>query len=94
MLPPQIPAWLSKLLEKPALDITESGLAVGLNRNQSYRAAQTGYMPTFPVGDRREKVPTSWVRQVLRLDEVPPPPSTEEEIEEPELPRRRQGVTR
>lgn len=55
-------------LERPTLDIPEAGAYLGLNRVQSYRAAKSGHLPTVQISERRWRVPTAALRQMLGLD--------------------------
>ena len=54
--------------ERPTLDIPEAGAYLGLNRVQSYRAAKSGHLPTVQISERRWRVPTAALRQMLGLD--------------------------
>jgi hypothetical protein len=66
----EIAPWLAEILAKPAVDIPEAGRAMGIkSKARAYAAARTGQIETFPVGPRRRKVATSWLRRTLALDE-------------------------
>ena len=66
-----IPDWLEEILAEPTCDIHEAGRALGLARHRAFAAVAAGAIPVIRVGKRRMKVPTSWLRQVLRLDGEP-----------------------
>jgi hypothetical protein len=63
-----IPNWLQEALEQPTIDVPIAGRALGLSRNGSYEAAARGQIKTIEIG-RLKRVPTSWLRKVLGLDE-------------------------
>jgi hypothetical protein len=46
----------------------EAGTALGLTRGHTYRSAATGDIQVIRIG-RLKKVPTSWLRQKLGLNE-------------------------
>jgi hypothetical protein len=48
----------------------DAGMALGLTRGHTYRGASTGDIRVFRIG-RLKRVPTSWLRQQLGLDEPP-----------------------
>lgn len=54
--------------EQPTLTIPEAGRMLGLSRAAAYRAAQTGYLPTIEVSERRRMVPTAALRLLLQVD--------------------------
>ncbi len=61
---------LRELLAKPTASVPEVGrVCFGLGLNSSYEAAKRGEIKTIRVG-RLLRVPTSWVRQTLGLDQV------------------------
>lgn len=62
-----VSAPLPDPLTTPTLDIPEAGAYLGLNRVQSYRAAKDGLLPTIQVSQRRWKVPTAALRQMLGM---------------------------
>jgi hypothetical protein len=70
-LPPLIPIWLARILAEPTCDIPDAGRALGLNRTAAYTAARRGAIETIETGPRRLRVPTPWLRRVLKLDELP-----------------------
>lgn len=53
--------------QHPLLDVPVAGAAVGWSRDQSYRAARDGLMPTVRRGRRLYVITAEW-RQVLGLD--------------------------
>ena len=53
--------------ERPTLDIPEAGAYLGLSRIASYRAAKDGYLPVIQISERRFKVPTAALREMLGL---------------------------
>ncbi len=53
------PTTLDEVRHRPVLDIPTAGrLAFGLSRSASYRAAESGHLPTIAIGERRRVVPT------------------------------------
>lgn len=63
----------SKLLKEHAVLPLwpEAGRILGLQRNSTYAAAQSGDIRTIRIG-RLLKVPTAWLHQQLGLDEPGP----------------------
>ena len=59
---------LSEILSKPTCSLPEAGSALGVGRNPAYEAAKRGEIPTVQIG-RLKRVPTSWLRRVLGLDQ-------------------------
>ena len=62
-----MPKWLEEILAQPTTSVPLAGKAIGLSRNASYEAARRGDIPTIPAG-KLKRVPTAWLRHVLRLD--------------------------
>jgi hypothetical protein len=59
----------TKLLnENAVLPLEQAGKILGLKRGATYAAARTGEIKTIRLG-RLLKVPTSWLRQKLGLDD-------------------------
>jgi hypothetical protein len=59
----------TKLLNETAvLPLEQAGKILGLKRGATYAAARTGEIKTIRLG-RLLKVPTSWLRQKLGLDD-------------------------
>lgn len=58
---------LPKASEQPVMSVPEAGAYLGMNRVQAYRAAKSGHLPTIWVSERRIKVPTAGLRQMLGL---------------------------
>jgi hypothetical protein len=46
-----------------------TGRALGISRGLTYESARKGEIPTIAIGNRRP-VPTSWLRQVLKIEEA------------------------
>jgi hypothetical protein len=67
-----MPTWLQEMLSKPTTTVPLAGKAIGLSRNAAYEAAHRGEIPTLQFG-RRKVVPTSWLRQILRLPDTATP---------------------
>lgn len=54
------PTTLDEARSHPVLDIPTAGrIAFGLSRSASYRAAESGHLPTIAIGERRRVVPTA-----------------------------------
>jgi hypothetical protein len=49
----------------------EAGRALGLTRGHTYRCAEAGDIEVIPMG-RLKRVPTSWLRRRLGLEEKSP----------------------
>jgi hypothetical protein len=64
-------ATLKEILNHPTADVPDVGaICFGLSRNASYEAAKKGQIPVIEVG-RLKKVPTSWVRRTLQIEDEP-----------------------
>ena len=63
-----MPEWLRKILEEPTASVPDAGRCLGIGRNQAYEAAVRGQIKTIRIG-RSLRVPTSWLRRTLLLDE-------------------------
>jgi len=62
-------AWLQKILEMPTASVPDAGRAFGIGETAAYDAAKRGEIPTVRFGNRK-RVPTSWIKQQLGLDDV------------------------
>lgn len=49
------------------LNVEEAGALAGLSRFAAYRAVNEGAIPSFPIGERRIRVPTAAWLDVLGL---------------------------
>lgn len=61
------PRVIPAVKEQPTLKITDAGAILELNRDQAYRAARNGHLPTLRVSTRRSVVPTATLRAMLGL---------------------------
>jgi Helix-turn-helix domain len=65
--------FLQDVLEKPSVPVwPHTGWAFGLSRNAVYAAVQRGEIPAIRIG-KRLTVPTSYLREILKLPPITPP---------------------
>lgn len=72
---------LISVLEKetrPTLTVPEAGSLLGLNRQQSYLAAQSGHLPTVQISERRKVVPIAALKRMLAMEPSPAPDAVTE----------------
>lgn len=50
---------------RPTLSVPEAGALLGLKRDQAYRAAALGTIPTIELSERRKVVPTLPLMRML-----------------------------
>lgn len=66
----------------PTISIPRAGSLFGLNKDQSYRAAKRGTIPTIQISPRRAVVPTAQMLRMLGLNdwETAPVAGTDNEL--------------
>jgi excisionase family DNA binding protein len=60
--------WLGEILSRPMVPPKDAFRALGVSVNAGYEAIKRGEIPAERFG-RARRVPTSWLRQVLRIEE-------------------------